>query len=294
MLDNTINHFPRIYTGVKEVEIISDTEDLVLEEADSKLASLKNNQNIFTAEIEAIEEDERLYGIAPSPSTEDTEFRRQRIINRMSLKPPFTMRFLAKKFDELIGPGNWEAYVENDTLHVSSSAANQAWAEEITITVNKFKPASIVFHNNPYTFSNVKTSESVSSAAYTSNYKLGINWVLGSLPFKSLGSLEEVKMASNSSITDFLLNDMAYNALLKITSAKINDLYDVIVEAVSLADGKYIITYDVLYADFSELTEITNIKLLDASSNVCSNFNVYIPFVDDVHMVHNFNIKEGV
>ena len=47
------------------------------------------------------------------PEPGDTlEFRRLRVLNRLALRPPFTLPFLKEKLTELFGPGNYGVEVD--------------------------------------------------------------------------------------------------------------------------------------------------------------------------------------
>ena len=91
--------------------------------------------------------------------------------------------FLIKK-DELIGPGLWEVHVDypNYTLYIESSAQNQNYATEVAFTINRIKPAHIVYVNTPFIRSGLLLSEQIERLIRTYNYKLG-SWALGALPF---------------------------------------------------------------------------------------------------------------
>ena len=49
---------------------------------------------------------EKIFRIVPNPLTETLQFRRDRILNRLSMHPPFTLTFLYQRLDALFGPGN--------------------------------------------------------------------------------------------------------------------------------------------------------------------------------------------
>ena len=52
---------------------------------------------------------------------------KDRVLNRISTRPPYTLGFLYQKLDELIGPGEWKVTVDypNYTLYIESAAQNQ-------------------------------------------------------------------------------------------------------------------------------------------------------------------------
>ena len=95
---------------------------------------------------------EQIFDIVADPTIESLNFRRARLLNRMGIKPPFTMPFLYQKLDELIGPGQWTVEMDyaNYTLYIECAADNQEWAIEIAYMLGRIKPAHIVYINRPY------------------------------------------------------------------------------------------------------------------------------------------------
>ena len=89
---------------------------------------------------------EQVFRIVPNPQVESLAFRRTRVLNRISTRPPYTLGFLYQKLDELIGPGEWKVTVDypNYTLYIESAAQNQNYATELAFTINRIKPAHIV------------------------------------------------------------------------------------------------------------------------------------------------------
>ena len=232
--------------------------------------------------------------IIPNPATETLQFRRDRILNRVSMTPPFTFRFLKKKLDEIIGVGKWKAYIDFSTytLYVESSANNQIWFEEISITMRNLKPANIVFINQPLITQGLVISEEISYSTMEYNYVLGVSWVLGAKPFRSYIDKGAIKLSNVSSLQSSLFNDVANFTASDIASVLLND--SVVISSfvtkqasANLAD----IEYDVLA---SQVQSITNIKLKNSSGEVLSEAVVYVPLLEDVLMKHTITVKEDI
>lgn len=111
----------------------------------------------------AVSQWEQIFKIVPDTQSESLSFRRARLLNRVSTRPPFTLRFLYQKLDELIGPGKWTVSVDypNYTLYVESSAEDQQYATEVLYTIGKMKPAHIVYRNRPYLQTDLQVAESI-------------------------------------------------------------------------------------------------------------------------------------
>ena len=106
---------------------------------------------------------EQIFDIVPNLDTESLGFRRVRVLNRVSTRPPFTLGFLYQKLDELIGAGAWTVRVDypNYTIYIESSAENQQYAAEVAYTINRTKPAHIVYVNTPYVRTGLLLSETI-------------------------------------------------------------------------------------------------------------------------------------
>lgn len=143
----------------------------------------------------------QVFRIVPNPQVESLAFRRTRVLNHTSTRPPYTLGFLYQKLDGLIGPGKWKVTVNypNYILHIESTAQNQNYATELVFTINRIKPAHIVWVNAPFVRMRLLLFEIIPSAQRIYSYKLGA-WELGRLPFATDGSEGVVKMPETPSI----------------------------------------------------------------------------------------------
>lgn len=318
MYDRLLSSFvPHIYKDVEEMDAIIDSEQRQLFSAQTEASQAFANTFVLTANYEGIEMFEMMLGIIADPTTESMEFRRQRVLNRITLAPPFTFRFLKKRLDDIIGKGAWNAHVDfnNYTLYVESSALNQNWYQELEFIINQIKPCNIIFTNVPLTALLIAINEEISYRTIQWNYLLG-QWRLGAFPFATisgsqvlewyykLGSwalgekpfaLTEggaiIKMADKASITDKLLHDTAGFVLSDIKAVLINDSVKITSFRVSHAIGSVVtLEYEVTPA---QVEEVTNIKLLDGDDNVLSNSNVWVPVPQTILGKHTIRIKEG-
>lgn len=293
MYDRLLGSFvPHIYKDVTEMDAIIDAEQIQLSSAQTEASQAFANTFVLTANYEGIEMFEMMLGIIADPTTESTEFRRQRVLNRITLAPPFTFRFLKKRLDDIIGKGAWNAHVDfnNYTLYVESSASNQNWYQELEFTINQIKPCNIIFTNVPLTALLIAINEEISYRTIQWNYKLG-SWALGEKPFSLTEEGAIIKMADKASITDKFLYDTAGFVLSDIKAVLINDSVKITSFRVSQAIGSVVtLEYAVTSA---QVEEVTNIKLLDGDDNVLSNSNVWVPVPQTILGKHTIRIKEG-
>lgn len=284
--------FPSVYNGVLEISVLSETDDVLLDQALAKLERTQLNQFILTADEETISVYEKMFSILANPTTETLQFRRERILNRMSLQPPFTMRWLQNKLDEIIGVGKWNAYVDyaNRTLYIESFVVNQQWFNELRITINRIKPCNLVFVNKPLIMADVVANETIVSATQHYNYILG-QWQLGQEPFATTDSEEVIKLPIVKSINPNLLADIASFSATDIVAVRLNGSVKLSNFTTKAGQGTAtIVEYEVKPAQTSEITQI---ELLGTGDRVLTASAVYIPVTEAVICKHAINFKEG-
>ena len=284
--------FPSVYNGVLEISVLSETDDVLLDRALAKLERAQLNQFILTADEETISVYEKMFSILANPTTETLQFRRERILNRMSLRPPFTMRWLQNKLDEIIGVGKWDAYVDyaNRTLYIESFVVNQQWFNELRITINRIKPCNLVFVNKPLIMADVVANETIVSATQHYNYILG-QWQLGQEPFATTDPEEVIKLPSVNSINPNLLADVASFSATDVVAVRLNGSVKLSNFTTKAGQGTTtIVEYEVKPAQASEITQI---ELLGTGDRVLTASAVYIPVTEAVICKHAINFKEG-
>jgi len=293
-MSNLKNYLPNIYKDVLETDELISTEDLLFQDLNSETEKVRNNQFVLTSDIDGIEQYEKMLNIIPNPSTESIQFRVDRIINRLSMTPPFTFPSLKKKLDEIIGVGKWEAYMDyaNYTLYVESSAVNQIWFHEILVTINRLKPVNIVFINKPFVAAKIHVSENINLTQVSFNYRVGTTWVLGQKPFTSLENMGVIKMASVPSIKQDLLNHLATFTASDIADVRINGTFMVPAFVTKTAVNN-LVTVEYEISETDGIPEITQIELLDSVGTVLTDSVVYVPILERVILKHNILIKEG-
>lgn len=283
---------PPWYREVLDYQQICQTETAQFEALAREITGVAENFFFQTMGLSGVEMWEQIFHIVPNPQTEDLEFRRYRVLNRITTKPPYTLGFLYQKLDELIGPGLWEVNVDypNYTLYIESSAQNQNYATEVAFTINRIKPAHIVYVNTPFIQSGILLSEQIERLNRVYNYKLGL-WALGQLPFATDQDNEVVKLPETPSIQQTLLTGVANFVSGDVASARINGTISITGLSKSVENNILTITYTVAN---SQTTEITSVELLDAEGDVLTSSTVYVPVGDTIVMKHTIPVSEGV
>lgn len=281
---------PEFYREVKDYQQIMGTEEDELEQLAEFVNEVHDNFFLQTIDESMAADWEALLGIANSGDA-TIEFRRARILNRISMKPPFTLPFLYQKLDELIGPGKWTVAVDyaEYELRVETAAESQDFATEVAYTINHIKPAHIVYISVPLLTGDLFLNETISAAGIRYNYKLG-TWKLGTSTFLTGGEESVYKVATTRSITDDLLGAVATFVSSDVSKARLNETEVVSTITKTVTDNVLVITYVVP----AELSAITKIELLDSSNNVLTSANVYIPAASEIEIKHRLLTQEGV
>ena len=306
---------PPWYREILDYQQICQTEREQMEALADSIQDVADNMFFQTMDEASIYLWEQILNIVPNPQTETLGFRQARVISRLSSRPPFTIWFLYQKLDELIGPGRWSVNMDypNYTLYIKSAAQNQSYATEVAFTVNRIKPAHIVYVNTPYVESGILLSETISMVRRTFNYLLGSwnlgilpfatdypapipnyrlgQWILGKLPFYTDVPQEIIKMPTTPSIQPLLLSGVANFVSWEIVSARINGTISISDLPKSVSGSVLTINFTVPAGDF---TAITTVELLDASGNVLTSSTVYVPITGATLLEYRIPVAEGV
>lgn len=283
---------PPWYRKILDYQEICQTEEAQLQLLGNEITGVADNFFFQTMDASAVGMWEEIFRIVPNPSVEDLDFRRARVLNRISTRPPFTLGFLYQKLDELIGPGEWTVTVDypNYTLYIESSAQNQNYATEVAFTINQIKPAHIVYVNTPFIQSGVLLSEQIDLSQRLYNYHLGL-WHLGTLPFATEEPQGVIKLPETPSIQQALLTGVANFVSTDVASARINGTVSITELTKSVSGNILTISYTVTQAQASE---ITSVELLDTDGTVLTSSQVYVPVGESTILKHTIPVSEGV
>lgn len=282
---------PPWYREILDYQQICGAESAQFEALAESINAVYDNFFFQTMDEAAVLQWEQIFRIIADPTTESLDFRRARLINRVSSQPPYTMNFLRKKLDELIGEGNWTVRMDyaNYTLYIESSAVNQQYEQEVAVTIGKIKPAHIVYVNTPYVTDSMLLNETVGLSVKIYNYKLGA-WGLGLSPFASLEDKGVIKVATTPSLQSTLLAGTAAYVLGQIASARVNGTVAISSINKAIDEDTVTVTYTV---DAASVSAITSVELLDGNGNVLTSATVYVPVTENTIMKHVITVEEG-
>lgn len=289
---NLIQYLPDWFQQIKDYQYLMQTETGQFEILAALIATVHQNFYVSTADEGTISDWENLLHIIPNTQMETPDFRRARIINRLSYNPPFTLPYLYDRLDLLIGKGKWAVTVDygNYTLYVEAAAENQAWAGEVQATINTIKPCHIVYTSRPLLSAALRMSETVNLGKVVYNYRLAY-WGLGRLPFASQEDLGVIVTADQNTIQAALLNGVASYTASDVVKARINGSVEITDFLTKEASGD---TATIAYAvTAAQASTITQVELLNSAGDVLEKAPVYIPVSDPVNVTHRIPVKEG-
>lgn len=286
-------YFPRYYEGILETDELIKVENDIWNNLYLLLNKAKNNQFIAYADEDGIYAYEQLFQIVADPETETLEERRFRLLNRIQTLSYYTMIYLRQKLNSLFGENNYEVEMDylNYTLYVKSNASNSFIYKESIATINKIKPANIVFINVPFIPTTIEVGEEIYQQKWWWNYILGGKWRVGQKPFISVKNLSKLKSEEVQSLTPLMLNKLKTLTGEEIKAVLINDTYKITTFVQKIITGGYLrIQYNI--ENWEQIQLITNIKFLDENDLILSNDPVYIPISSDTMIEHRINIRE--
>lgn len=289
---------PPWYREVAEYQQICNAEAQQLQTAALVTQGIAGNFYFQTMNLAGVQMWEQIFNITPNPATETLAFRRARVLNRISMRPPYTLGFLYQKLDELVGPGLWSVEVDyaNYALTIEAGAEDQSYWQELAYTVNHIKPAHITYISRPLIRTGILMSEEVRSAHFEWNYYLG-SWALGAEPFADETDVEVVKTANINSIQPAMLNGVANFASGDVAYVQINGGIDIGTINKAVTPAQYVggaATLTVSYNVTTTMTDaVTSVALMDANGNALTSMNVYVPVTETVNLQHTILIQEG-
>lgn len=289
---------PPWYREVAEYQQICNAEAQQLQTAALVTQGIAGNFYFQTMNLAGVQMWEQIFNITPNPATETLAFRRARVLNRISMRPPYTLGFLYQKLDELVGPGLWSVEVDyaNYALTIEAGAEDQSYWQELAYTVNHIKPAHITYISRPLIRTGILMSEEVRSAHFEWNYYLG-SWALGAEPFADETDVEVVKTANINSIQPAMLNGVANFASGDVAYVQINGGIDIGTINKAVTPAQYVggaATLTVSYNVTTTMTDaVTSVALMDANGNALTSMSVYVPVTETVNLQHTILIQEG-
>ena len=139
-------YLPSLYNDVLEMDMLLEAENVILGSVEHEVDNTTKDQFIQTATLYGIGLFEEVLGIIPDLSTESIEFRRMRLLSRMSTNPPFTEEFLDQHLEQIIGAGNYTiaVYPATYTVEVRILIPARTFFAEAQLLMLDVVPANMI------------------------------------------------------------------------------------------------------------------------------------------------------
>ena len=308
-------YLPSLYRENKEMEGLMNAEQPIYDEAETDTKFAFSRQFVVTADEKGVEQYEKILGIMPT-ATDSLEFRKRRVITRLSTTPPYTLNYLKQQLTTIFGAGNFNAWVDygKRELYVDSFINNVSLFFELETFIAKVKPANMIYIYRSLVLPKVGVSSRYLAGWGKWNYRLDGTWNLGAEPFYSddtteewnyrldgtwnLGAkpfatyyLGEIKMNNQSSITPFTLNYSASKLKEIITKVVINNTITVNSSDFlnfNVSGGR--ITFDILVETANILIESVKVY---AGENVIDDATLAVKSGENARIRFEIEYKEA-
>lgn len=140
------DYLPKMYDDNIEMQAIADSETIEFEKnLKSNIDNSFNNNFTSSMNLQGLERFEKILNIDPNEDTETVEFRKHRVINRLTTNIPFTERFLQIRLDEILGKDQWEYEIDynNYYIHIRTLVPGNSWFIELMDFFNKIIPCNM-------------------------------------------------------------------------------------------------------------------------------------------------------
>lgn len=157
---NLSEYVPDYYEGVKDMKELVRVENALFKDGTISLEQFIKNQFIMLCDVPTLTKFEEVYDIVAHP-TDTLEWRRERVLLRINMRPPFSWWFLIRKLDDLFGKGKYKASVDfaNQVLLIESGAETSGLFRESVVFINAIKPANMVYTHIPTVTERVQLKE---------------------------------------------------------------------------------------------------------------------------------------
>ncbi|SEN73367.1 hypothetical protein SAMN04488134_101767 [Amphibacillus marinus] len=152
---------PSFYKDVLEMDALIHNYGNIFENLRLDTQRVQDNAYVMLCDDDALRVYEDMFRIIADSVNESNEFRRLRVLNRMTSRPPFTYKFLVEKLSEIFGNDHYAVFLDYDdqTLYIESAATTSDWYKEVSLTVNAVKPVNMRYIQIPVHFEQVRLIE---------------------------------------------------------------------------------------------------------------------------------------
>lgn len=144
MIDLRI-YLPEIYFGVLEMEELMDTENYAFNELFEIVQDAQNDQYVLRATSRGLQAMESMLGIYAS-ADDSTEFRRERLINRLAKDVVYTVNALKARLNNILSVGSYAISQDFNayTFNITISTGTFGMIQEVKNTLAEIVPANLI------------------------------------------------------------------------------------------------------------------------------------------------------
>lgn len=128
--------------GVKEFQVLADTEEQELGILNEKIINLIKDQFIITSTEEGVKRREKMLHINPLPN-EGLEDRKMRVLNRLLNYMPYNKFWLRNKLTAMLGEDRYQYNIQNNVLRIDTSANEISSIKTLRKDLRKCIPCNI-------------------------------------------------------------------------------------------------------------------------------------------------------
>lgn len=270
---DTTRDFPEIVQNINDVKMMCISTKITNNQVADNLEQSELDMYFDTMSEDMVKIHEAFLELSVN-STDTIQFRRERIKSRYDLKPPFTRHYMKSKLDQIIGVGKYDMTIDcmNKSIVVECLMDDKPFYNELYITFNLMKPCSMVFITKPYAAEEITTETSISYNVVT-YHKFSDNM---SMDGWQIGKLSDVKGVEGVTDSSGLISLLLSKTSEGISTVKINNILEItaLKKEIDVMNKCIYVNYTM---PASDITEITNIKVLSSDGTVLQSSNVYVP-----------------
>lgn len=182
-------YWPQYYDDLLDFQELACTLDAEMQLLKIAIDQMFDDQFILTSGARALKRREKMLEIQADTLMESLDFRKKRVINRYSTKPPFTLRYLQGRLDYLVGEKKAIASVDslNFTLFVKAAIEDAPLFKEVEQTVKTVKPANLIYQQLTALSDKIALEEHIKLRELSRQTRLGTTWRLSLTPFAVAG-----------------------------------------------------------------------------------------------------------
>jgi hypothetical protein len=275
-------YVPAIYEGVKEIEVLTDTQEQWFQILISVLDKEYARMFIQTSDEIGVQRFESLLKITANPKIESLQFRKERLLTRSNITLPYSTIWLRAYLNAVIGEHNYELNIDydNDIMTLYGYLLDYSWARECSLVIRDTKPCNMVFINIPTIIDSVGLM-----SWWDSNTWQGSSWDDNNIWY-------DYALLQSEQLIDYEQQKQAtptFQQLLNtITSVTLNNCHTLQITPT--------VENDIIYIQITvpeDITLLENVKIIDGQGATLVSTDCYIDTPSGTQIVLRLSCYKG-